>query len=280
MRSEGNDSPDSGSYLGRLTRNPLLGAEEELALARAAQAGDGEARAKLVESNMRLVINIARSYIASTLPLEDLIQEGAIGLIRAVERFDPDRGFRFSTYATHWIRQSIRRAVDGKTRAIRVPAHVTQAHRRIERERERWVVETGREPTATELAQLAGLSIQKLEMILQNNPELVSLDIKVGSAEENTLGSVLPCDEPGPDRILIDEEFLNALETVLADLSEREQFIIRQRIDSDASRLAFRAEMGRQLKLSRERVRQLEASAIQKLRHMTHEGRLGHILPS
>src|SRR5450631_1923146 len=133
------------SYLSRLTQAPLLRADEEIALTRAIQRGDQVARKRLIESNMRLVINIAKTYRNRSIPLEDLIQEGAIGLMQAAERFDPDKGFRFSTYATHWIRQAIGRAVDNKSKAIRLPAHVSQSLRKVEKERVRLSRELGQE---------------------------------------------------------------------------------------------------------------------------------------
>ena len=149
------------SYLGRLTQAPLLRPEEEIELTRAVQRGDKEARRRLIESNMRLVINIAKAYRNRSMPIEDLIQEGAVGLMQAAERFDPEKGFRFSTYATHWIRQAIGRAIDNKSKAIRLPAHVTQSLRKIERERERLARDLGYEPSTEQLAQEMGLSAQQ-----------------------------------------------------------------------------------------------------------------------
>ena len=140
------------SYLSRLTQAPLLSADEEVVLTRAVQQGDIKARQRLIESNMRLVINIAKTYRNRAIPLEDLIQEGAIGLMQAAERFDPDKGFRFSTYATHWIRQAIGRAIDNKSKAIRLPAHVSQSLRRIEKERVRLARELGYEPCVDDRA--------------------------------------------------------------------------------------------------------------------------------
>jgi RNA polymerase primary sigma factor len=157
------------SYLSRLTQAPLLTAEEESELTRAVQKGDRAARQKLVESNMRLVINIAKSYRNRAIPLEDLIQEGAIGLMQAAERFDPDKGFRFSTYATHWIRQSIGRAIDNKSKAIRLPAHVSQSLRRIEKERARLLREMGSDPTPEQLAYAIGISPKKLQTLIQSS---------------------------------------------------------------------------------------------------------------
>src|SRR5688572_32235134 len=146
------------SYLGKLTQTPLLTAEEEVSLTKAIQKGDKKAKQRLIESNMRLVINIAKSYRNRAIALEDLIQEGAIGLMQAAERFDPDKGFRFSTYATHWIRQAIGRAIDNKSKAIRLPAHVSQSLRRIERERLRLARELGYDPSTEQLAAAMGIS--------------------------------------------------------------------------------------------------------------------------
>ena len=157
------------SYLGRLTQAPLLRPDEEIILTRAVQAGDMNARARLIESNMRLVINIAKAYRNRSMPLEDLIQEGAVGLMQAAERFDPDKGFRFSTYATHWIRQAIGCAIDNKSKAIRLPAHVTQSLRKIEKEKERLSRELGYEPSNEQLATAIGISANKLMALLQSS---------------------------------------------------------------------------------------------------------------
>src|SRR3954468_18700804 len=165
------------SYLSRLTQAPLLTPEEEISLTKAVQNGDERARQRLIESNMRLVINIAKSYRNRAIPLEDLIQEGAIGLMQAAERFDPDKGFRFSTYATHWIRQAIGRAIDNKSKAIRLPAHVSQSLRRIEKERTRLSRELGQDPTPEQIASAMGISPKKLLTLMQSSQELLSLDM-------------------------------------------------------------------------------------------------------
>ena len=164
------------SYLGRLTQAPLLTSEEEIELTRAVQRGDGAAKQRLIESNMRLVINIAKTYRNRAIPLEDLIQEGAIGLMQAAERFDPDKGFRFSTYANHWIRQAIGRAIDNKSKAIRLPAHVSQSLRRIEKEKTRLSRELGQEPSPEQIAAAMGISPKKLLTLVQSSQELLSLD--------------------------------------------------------------------------------------------------------
>src|SRR5476651_1557018 len=161
------------SYLSRLTQAPLLKAEEEAALTRAVHAGDRVAKQRLIESNMRLVINIAKTYRNRSIPLEDLIQEGAIGLMQAAERFDPDKGFRFSTYATHWIRQAIGRAIDNKSKAIRLPAHVSQSLRRVEKERLRLSRELGYDPSPEQIASAMGISAKKLMTLLQSSQDLL-----------------------------------------------------------------------------------------------------------
>lgn len=253
------------SHLGKLTQSPLLSAEEELALSRAALAGDREARERLIQSNMRLVINIARTYSGGAMPLEDLIQEGAIGLVRAVERFDPSRGFRFSTYATHWIRQSIRRALDSKAKTIRLPSHVTQAIRRIERERERVQAEEGRDPSPEEIAGACGINVSRLKQILPHSAELLSLDMQVGSADGTTLGSLLKDPGQTPEDAVLTEEMLDLLEEAINELTEREQLIVRRRLSGDDS-AEFRKDLSENLGLGMERVRQIEMAAIRKLR--------------
>jgi RNA polymerase primary sigma factor len=168
------------SYLSKLTQAPLLSAEEEVELTRLSQQGDCAARQRIVEANMRLVISIARAYRSKAVPLEDLIQEGAIGLMHAVERFDPEKGFRFSTYATHWVRQSIGRALDNKAKAIRIPAHISQTLRKIEREKAKLTRDLGGEPSQEELALAMGITPRKLSALYQCAREMVSLDTKIG----------------------------------------------------------------------------------------------------
>src|SRR5688572_16133577 len=179
------------SYLGRLTQTPLLTAEEEVALTKAVQNGCKKSKQRLIESNMRLVINIAKSYRNRAIALEDLIQEGAIGLMQAAERFDPDKGFRFSTYATHWIRQAIGRAIDNKSKAIRLPAHVSQSLRKVERERMRLARELGTDPTPEQLASAMGISPKRLMALVQSSQDLLSLDMTVGDSGGMTLGGLL-----------------------------------------------------------------------------------------
>src|ERR1043165_6695577 len=179
------------SYLGRLTQAPLLTAEEEVTLTRAVQRGCGRSKQRLIESNMRLVINIAKTYRSRAIALEDLIQEGAIGLMQAAERFDPEKGFRFSTYATHWIRQAIGRAIDNKSKAIRLPAHVSQSLRRIEKERLRLARELGTDPSHDQLACALGISARKLITLVQSSQDLLSLDMSVGENSGTTLGGLI-----------------------------------------------------------------------------------------
>lgn len=265
----------SGSYLGKLTQSPLLTAGEEVVLARAARLGDETARKKLVESNMRLVINVARSYVNSAIPLEDLIQEGAIGLMRAVERFDPDRGFRFSTYATHWIRQAIRRALDNKAKTIRLPAHVMQLVRKIEREKERIFAETGEEPSHEALAQKLGMNTARLDIIMRCADDLLSLDLRVAGGAGSTLGGMIADpDAVEPDLELLRGEFSVCLESAIEQLSEREQSVIRSRLASEGRSQDFIESFAKRNNMTRERVRQIEIIALHKLRAFARERQL------
>jgi len=267
------------SYLGRLTQAPLLTAEEEVELTRAIQHGDALARQRLIESNMRLVINIAKTYRNRAIPLEDLIQEGAIGLMQAAERFDPEKGFRFSTYATHWIRQAIGRAIDNKSKAIRLPAHVSQSLRKIEKERVRLSRELGHDPTPEQIAQAMGISSKKLATLIQSSQELLSLDMTVGDAGGMTLGGLIrDSGDDNPENLILSQEMMAELQRIMMELNEREQRVMRLRFRMDGSENTLQDDVARELKLSRERVRQIEVQAIKKLRALAQRRRLRDML--
>ncbi|MCW5939696.1 MAG: sigma-70 family RNA polymerase sigma factor [Fimbriimonadaceae bacterium] len=274
---DGNESVPS--YLGRLTQAPLLTAEEEIELTRQAQAGCEASRKRLIESNMRLVVSIARHYSSPQIPFEDLIQEGAIGLMDAVKRFDPERGFRFSTYATHWIRQTIGRAMDGKAKAIRLPSYVSQTLRKIERARSVLAMQLGREPTEEQVAETLGISTRQLERLTQAARSTVSLDTNIGD-DQTTLGSLIP-DETCVDaeESVMSEELLQELQGVMEELSERERIVISHRLQlSDEEMAERREDLSAELNLSRERIRQIEVQAIKKLRRLAQKHKLRELL--
>jgi len=273
--------PEDGipSYLSRLTQAPLLKPEEEAELTRAVQAGDKQAKQRLIESNMRLVINIAKTYRNRAIPLEDLIQEGAIGLMQAAERFDPDKGFRFSTYATHWIRQAIGRAIDNKSKAIRLPAHISQSLRRIEKERLRLARELGYDPSPEQVAAAMGISPKKLLTLLQSSQELLSLDMAVGDSGGMTLGGLLKDNtNSDPETLMLSQEVVMELQRIMLELNEREQRVMRLRFKLDGSEPPLQEDVAREMKLSRERVRQIEVQAIKKLRALAQRRRLREML--
>ena len=269
------------SYLNRLTQAPLLTAEEEIHLTRAVQRGDLNAKQRLIESNMRLVINIAKTYRNRTIPLEDLIQEGAIGLMQAAERFDPDKGYRFSTYATHWIRQAIGRAIDNKSKAIRLPAHISQSIRKIERIRLEMARKLGREPTPEMMAAELGVTVKRLNAIMQSAQEILSLDMTVGDGTGTTLGGIIS--DPNcvdAEELVIDEEMFAELNRILDELNERERMVMRLRysVDNRGADMQQQEVVAQELQLSRERVRQIEVQAIKKLRILAQRRRLKDIL--
>jgi len=275
--------PEDGipSYLNRLTQAPLLTQEEEVALTRAVQQGDAQAKSRLIESNMRLVINIAKGYRNRAIPLEDLIQEGAIGLMQAAERFDPDKGFRFSTYATHWIRQAIGRAIDNKSKAIRLPAHVSQSIRKIERVKSELARELGREPTLEQIAVAMGLTPKKLQTLMQSSQDLLSLDMSIGDSGGMTLAGLIRDDsESDPETVVLDKEVLDELHQILSELNDREQRVMRMRFQVGEPDTAAPdpEEVAKELKLSRERVRQIEVQAIKKLRAIAQKRRSKDVL--
>jgi len=266
---------DLASYITRLTRTKLLTAVEERSLARRVQAGDYAAKEKLIEANMRLVVSIAKNYLSSGIPLEDLIQEGAIGLMTATERFNPTMGYRFSTYATQWIRQSIGRAIDNKSKAIRLPAHISESLRKIDKARSELRRTLGAEPTTEQIAAHTGLSMKKMNSLLQTTQEPVSLDMTVGDDDNTALSSlVLDKTAADPQDELIANEMRMEIEAILNTLDDREQVVMRKRFGFDEDDKLVLQQIGEELNISRERVRQIEAQALRKLRSAARKKRL------
>jgi RNA polymerase primary sigma factor len=226
-----------------------------------------------------LVINIAKTYRNRATPLEDLIQEGAIGLMQAAERFNPDKGFRLSTYATHWIRQSIGRAIDNKSKAIRLPAHISQSLRRIEKERLRLSRELGADPTPEQIASAMGISPKKLLTLLQSSQELLSLDMTVGDSGGMTLGGLIKdTSNEDPEAMILSQEVVLELQRIMEELNEREQRVMRLRFKLDGTEPPLHEDVAKEMKLSRERVRQIEVQAIKKLRALAQRRRLRDFL--
>ena len=277
----GSFADDLASYINRLTRTRLLTAAEEKSLSRRARYGDSTAKERLIEANMRLVVSIAKNYLASGIPLEDLIQEGAIGLMTATERFDPRMGYRFSTYATQWIRQSIGRAIDNKAKAIRLPAHISESLRKIDKSRAELQRSLGHEPTIEQIAVHTGLSLKKMTSLLQTTQEPVSLDMTVGDDDSTSLGSlVLDRNSPNPQDELIAQEMRGEIEAILNTLDDREKIIMRKRFGFDEDDKSVLQQIGDELHISRERVRQIESQALRKLRSAARKKRLRDYLQS
>jgi RNA polymerase primary sigma factor len=268
---------EPASYLSHLTRQRLLSADEEISLAHQVKAGDVRAKAHLVEANMRLVINIAKSYHSMLIPFEDLVQEGAIGLMTACDKYDPSKGYRFSTYATHWVRQAISRAIDNKSRAIRVPAHVSETLRKIDKERAAAMREGLEEPTMEQLAVRVGLSVKKVSEYVKAGQDPVSLDMLVGEEENTSLASLLnDKNAADPQREVIRREVEQELQHILNILTDRERIVMRRRLGFDDEEAHVLQDIGMELNLSRERVRQIEAQALKKMRR--HSPRLREYL--
>ncbi|MBR6632730.1 MAG: RNA polymerase sigma factor RpoD [Clostridia bacterium] len=257
-------------YLKDIGKIKLLSAEEEIELAKKITEGDISARNVLVEANLRLVVSIAKRYIGRGMGLLDLIQEGNSGLIKAVEKFDYTKGYKFSTYATWWIRQAITRALADQSRTIRIPVHMVETMHRIQRCSRQILQEKGREATVEEISELSGMSIDKVREIMQIAQEPISIDSPVGEDEESSIGEFI-ADEtsPEPDEIVGKTMLREQISEVLKTLTEREENVIRMRFGLDDGVPRTLEEVGKAFNITRERIRQIEAKALRKLRHPT-----------
>ena len=262
-------------YLKEIGKVPLLTAEEELEIAQRMAAGDEEARKKLSESNLRLVVSIAKRYVGRGMQFLDLIQEGNLGLIKAVEKFDYSKGYKFSTYATWWIRQAITRAIADQARTIRIPVHMVETINKLIRVSRQLLQEYGREPTPEEIAKEMGVSEEKVREITKIAQEPVSLETPIGEEEDSHLGDFIPDDDiPAPAEAAAFTMLKEQLTDVLDTLTPREEKVLRLRFGLDDGRARTLEEVGREFNVTRERIRQIEAKALRKLRHPSRSKKL------
>lgn len=262
-------------YLKNIGSINLLTPDEEMRLAIQVKAGDSAARDKLVEANLRLVVSIAKKYQNIGVPLLDLIQEGNLGLMRAADKFEPDKGYKFSTYATYWIRQFIGRAIADQGRTIRVPVHMIDSINSMKKKENEFVVEHGRKPTDKELAAVLGVTAKEVKAMKNYSQKSSSLDVQVGDDEDTSLCSLIEDDMfDTPEAAYNKVEIVNTLESVLSTLDEREATIIKMRFGLDGKGSRTLGEVGDILNLSKERIRQLEAKALRKLRHPSRAKKL------
>ncbi len=257
-------------HLREIGKIPLLNAEEELALAQKVVAGDKRAKDKMAEANMRLVVSIAKRYSGRGLDFLDLIQEGHTGLLRAVEKFDPDKGFKFSTYATWWIRQAITRAIADQARTIRIPVHMVETINKLLRTQRRMTQELNREPTIEELAKELEMEPDKVEYVIKIKQDISSLDAGVGrdgDDEESVLGDFIEDEDSAtPEETAANQLLKEQVQSVLSTLSDREQKIVKMRFGLDGGKSHTLEEVGQEFAVTRERIRQIEAKALTKLR--------------
>jgi len=266
-------------YLKEIGRVPLLSAEEEIELAKRIEQGDEEAKQRLAEANLRLVVSIAKRYVGRGMLFLDLIQEGNMGLIKAVEKFDYDKGFKFSTYATWWIRQAITRAIADQARTIRIPVHMVETINKLIRVSRQLLQELGREPTPEEIAKEMDLSPEKVREIMKIAQEPVSLETPIGEEDDSHLGDFIEDHEAlAPADAAAYELLKEQLEDVLDTLTEREENVLRLRFGLDDGRTRTLEEVGKVFGVTRERIRQIEAKALRKLRHPSRSKRLKDFL--
>lgn len=262
-------------YLKEIGKVPLLSAEEEIELAKRMELGDQEAKKRLAEANLRLVVSIAKRYVGRGMLFLDLIQEGNLGLIKAVEKFDYRKGYKFSTYATWWIRQAITRAIADQARTIRIPVHMVETINKLIRVSRQLLQELGREPTPEEIAEEMNMPVDRVREILKISQEPVSLETPIGEEEDSHLGDFIQDDNvPVPADAAAFTLLKEQLVEVLSTLTDREQKVLRLRFGLDDGRARTLEEVGKEFNVTRERIRQIEAKALRKLRHPSRSRKL------
>ncbi len=266
-------------YLKEIGKVPLLSAAEEIEIARRRADGDQDAKKQLAEANLRLVVSVAKRYVGRGMLFLDLIQEGNLGLIKAVEKFDYRKGYKFSTYATWWIRQAITRAIADQARTIRIPVHMVETINKLIRVNRQLLQEYGREPRPDEIAREMGISEEKVREIIKVAQEPVSLETPIGEEEDSHLGDFIPDDDaPAPAEVaaftLLKEQLMEVLDT----LTPREEKVLRLRFGLDDGKARTLEEVGREFNVTRERIRQIEAKALRKLRHPSRSKKLKDFL--
>ena len=255
-------------YLKEIGKVPLLSGEREMELAQKMEEGDGNAKQELVEANLRLVVSIAKRYVGKGMSFLDLIQEGNLGLMKAVEKFDYRKGYKFSTYATWWIRQSITRAIADQARTIRIPVHMVETIHKVARVSRQLVQENGRDPSAEEIAKVMKMSPEKVREIMKIALDPVSLETPIGEEEDSHLGDFIEdSDSPAPQDAVADVMLREQLNEVLHTLTPREEQVLKLRFGLDDGRTRTLEEVGQVFNITRERIRQIEAKALRKLRH-------------
>ena len=255
-------------YLKEIGRVPLLTTEEELALSEKMAQGDQDAAKRLSEANLRLVVSIAKRYVGRGMQFLDLIQEGNLGLIKAVEKFDYTKGFKFSTYATWWIRQSITRAIADQARTIRIPVHMVETINKVKKVSSQLLHKNGHEPTSEEIAREIDMPVEKVSEIMRVSQEPVSLETPIGEEEDSHLGDFIPDDDtPAPAEAASYTLLKEQISKVLSTLTPREEKVLRLRFGLEDGRQRTLEEVGKEFNVTRERIRQIEAKALRKLRH-------------